>query len=60
MLLLLARDVSHRDYIKLLWEHNKAKQNSLNFVSHEFRTPLNCIITMLENCEEEFLYKNTC
>jgi signal transduction histidine kinase len=31
---------------------NKAKQNSLNYVSHEFRTPLNCIITILHHCEE--------
>lgn len=47
-ILLLARDVTHRDHIKLLNSHNKSMSNQLNFVSHEYRTPLNCIITMLE------------
>ena len=51
--LILARDVSHRDYINILCKNNKAKSNQLNFVSHEFRTPLGCIITMLEACEDD-------
>ncbi|KAM3138270.1 hypothetical protein pb186bvf_009546 [Paramecium bursaria] len=47
--LILTRDVSHRDYIKLANQQSKAKSNSLHYVTHEIRTPLNCIIQLLEN-----------
>lgn len=48
MLVIVFRDVTHRDYIKILSDYNKEKSKTLSFVSHEFRTPLSCIIVMLE------------
>lgn len=50
--LIMARDVSHRDYISLIRKYSHQKSNTLNFVSHEFRTPLNCILSMLEASED--------
>ncbi|CAD8192079.1 unnamed protein product [Paramecium pentaurelia] len=50
-LLILTRDVSYKDYIKSINQHSKAKSNSLNFVSHEIRTPIKCIIQLLEEIE---------
>lgn len=48
-ILILLRDVSHRDYIRDIHQQSKAKSNSLNYVTHELRTPLTCIIQHLEN-----------
>ncbi|CAD8109341.1 unnamed protein product [Paramecium sonneborni] len=47
-ILMLIRDITHRDYIQALQEYSKQKSKTLSFVSHEYRTPLNCIIEMLE------------
>ncbi|CAD8198610.1 unnamed protein product [Paramecium pentaurelia] len=47
-ILILIRDITHRDYIQALQEYSKQKSKTLSFVSHEYRTPLNCIIEMLE------------
>ncbi|CAD8100407.1 unnamed protein product [Paramecium primaurelia] len=47
-ILILTRDITHRDYIQALQEYSKQKSKTLSFVSHEYRTPLNCIIEMLE------------
>ncbi|CAD8208142.1 unnamed protein product [Paramecium octaurelia] len=47
-ILMLIRDITHRDYIQALQEYSKQKSTTLSFVSHEYRTPLNCIIEMLE------------
>ncbi|CAD8147576.1 unnamed protein product [Paramecium pentaurelia] len=52
-LLILTRDVSYKDYIKSINQHSKAKSNSLNFVSHEIRTPIKCIIQLLEEIEQK-------
>ncbi|CAD8114737.1 unnamed protein product [Paramecium sonneborni] len=52
-LLILTRDVSYKDYIKYINQHSKAKSNSLNFVSHEIRTPIRCIIQLLEEFEQK-------
>ncbi|EGR31906.1 phospholipid-translocating p-type flippase family protein, putative [Ichthyophthirius multifiliis] len=46
--LFLIRDVTHFNQIKLLKLINKNKSQMLSQVSHEFRTPLNCIISMIE------------
>jgi signal transduction histidine kinase len=48
-LVLLIRDVTHRNYIKMLKKQNRHKSDTLSFVSHEYRTPLNCIIEMLKS-----------
>ncbi|CAD8096816.1 unnamed protein product [Paramecium sonneborni] len=48
LLVIILRDVNHKDYIKLLKDYNSQKSKTLSFVSHEFRTPLTCIIQMLE------------
>lgn len=53
MLLFILRDVTHRDYISALKEYSKQKSMTLTFVSHEYRTPLSQIITMLESRLEE-------
>ncbi|CAD8090641.1 unnamed protein product [Paramecium sonneborni] len=47
-ILMLTRDITHRDYISQLRDYSKQKSKTLSFVSHEYRTPLNCIIDMLE------------
>ncbi|CAK79121.1 unnamed protein product (macronuclear) [Paramecium tetraurelia] len=47
-ILMLIRDITHRDYIHQLRDYSKQKSKTLSFVSHEYRTPLNCIIDMLE------------
>ncbi|KAM3143594.1 hypothetical protein pb186bvf_004356 [Paramecium bursaria] len=46
--IIVTRDITHRDNIQKLNEINKSKAKTLSFVSHEYRTPLNCIISMLE------------
>ncbi len=50
-LMVVSRDITHRLYIEKLKSHNKQKSKTISFVSHEFRTPLNCIITMLGSIE---------
>ncbi|CAD8147077.1 unnamed protein product [Paramecium octaurelia] len=52
MLVIILRDVNHKDYIKVLKDYNSQKSKTLSFVSHEFRTPLTCIIQMLEEVIE--------
>ncbi|KAM3147351.1 hypothetical protein pb186bvf_000602 [Paramecium bursaria] len=46
--IIISRDVTHRQKIKYLKEYDLQKSKFLSFVSHEYRTPLNSIITMLE------------
>ena len=46
--LFAVRDVTHFNQIKTLRELNDNKSKMLYHVSHEVRTPLNCIISMLE------------
>ncbi|KAM3139103.1 hypothetical protein pb186bvf_008701 [Paramecium bursaria] len=53
LILLLARDVTYRDYISSLQDYSQQKSKTLMFVSHEYRTPLNCIIDMLQDCQVE-------
>ncbi|CAD8201005.1 unnamed protein product [Paramecium pentaurelia] len=52
-ILMLIRDITHRDYIQQLRDYSKQKSKTLSFVSHEYRTPLNCIIDMLEQGVDE-------
>ncbi|CAD8091555.1 unnamed protein product [Paramecium primaurelia] len=52
LLVIILRDVNHKDYIKVLKDYNSQKSKTLSFVSHEFRTPLTCIIQMLEEVIE--------
>lgn len=56
--MIVSRDITHRLYIEKLKDHNKQKSKTISFVSHEFRTPLSCIITMLQNLEESSLQNN--
>ncbi|CAD8179181.1 unnamed protein product [Paramecium pentaurelia] len=46
-ILIVARDITHRDYIRSLKNYSNQKSKMLAFVSHEYRTPLNCIIDQL-------------
>ncbi|KAL4478637.1 hypothetical protein ABPG74_006872 [Tetrahymena malaccensis] len=46
--LFVVKDVTHFNQIKLLKHINKNKSQMLSQVAHEFRTPLNCIISMME------------
>ena len=50
--MLLCRDISHRYYIKELLNYNKEKSKMISYVSHEYRTPLSCIILMIEQALE--------
>ncbi|CAD8101187.1 unnamed protein product [Paramecium sonneborni] len=52
-LLLIARDVVHRKNIKELFEINQSKSKILSFVSHEFRSPLNVMINLLQKIKED-------
>ncbi|CAD8084211.1 unnamed protein product [Paramecium primaurelia] len=47
-IIIIFRDVTHRQKIRYLREYDKQKSKMLAFVSHEYRSPLNCIIQMLE------------
>ncbi|CAD8183357.1 unnamed protein product [Paramecium octaurelia] len=47
-IIIICRDVTHRQKIRYLKEYDKQKSKMLSFVSHEYRSPLNCIIQMLE------------
>ncbi|CAD8121733.1 unnamed protein product [Paramecium sonneborni] len=58
-ILIVARDISHRDYIRSLKNYSNQKSKMLAFVSHEYRTPLNCIIDQLnESLREESRYRS--
>ncbi|CAK58137.1 unnamed protein product (macronuclear) [Paramecium tetraurelia] len=52
-ILIVARDITHRDYIRSLKNYCNQKSKMLTFVSHEFRTPLNCIIDQLNESLRE-------
>ncbi|CAD8174577.1 unnamed protein product [Paramecium pentaurelia] len=53
MILLQIRDVTHRDYIKLMKKQYQVKSNIISFVSHEYRTPLNSIIQFISALQDE-------
>ncbi|CAK89786.1 unnamed protein product (macronuclear) [Paramecium tetraurelia] len=59
LLLVIARDVVHRKNIKELFEINQSKSKILSFVSHEFRSPLNVMINVLQNMMEDKSLKNS-
>ncbi|CAD8160015.1 unnamed protein product [Paramecium octaurelia] len=46
---ILIRDITHKQKIKYLREYDLQKSKMLSYVSHEYRSPLNCIIQMIEN-----------
>ncbi len=46
--LVLFRDVTHFNEFKMMREINKNQTKMLRNVSHEFRNPINCILSMLE------------
>ncbi|CAD8073131.1 unnamed protein product [Paramecium primaurelia] len=50
---LICRDLSYKKYIKQLQSHYYQKSKMISFVSHEFRAPLGCMITMLEHVAKE-------
>ncbi|CAD8084033.1 unnamed protein product [Paramecium primaurelia] len=52
-ILMIARDVMHRKNIKELFEINQSKSKILSFVSHEFRSPLNVMINVLQNINQD-------
>ncbi|CAD8074872.1 unnamed protein product [Paramecium primaurelia] len=45
---LVCRDLSYKQYIQQLQCHSNYNSKMISFVSHEFRAPLGCMITMLE------------
>ncbi|CAD8066383.1 unnamed protein product [Paramecium sonneborni] len=47
-ILIICRDVTHRQKIRYLREYDIQKSKMLSFVSHEYRQPLGCIIQMIE------------
>ncbi|CAK79834.1 unnamed protein product (macronuclear) [Paramecium tetraurelia] len=47
-ILIVCRDVTHRQKIRYLREYDIQKSKMLSFVSHEYRQPLGCIIQMIE------------
>ncbi|CAD8181392.1 unnamed protein product [Paramecium pentaurelia] len=59
LLLVIARDVVHRKNIKELFEINQSKSKILSFVSHEFRSPLNVMINVLQNIMEDNSINNS-
>ncbi|CAD8149233.1 unnamed protein product [Paramecium octaurelia] len=50
---IICRDLSYKKYIKQLQSHYNQKSKMISFVSHEFRAPLGCMITMLEHVAKE-------
>jgi len=52
-IILLVRDVTEKEIIKQMEEKERSQSRVLASVSHEFRTPLNGIMGMLENLKEE-------
>ncbi|CAK90490.1 unnamed protein product (macronuclear) [Paramecium tetraurelia] len=57
-IIIICRDVTHRQKIRYLKEYDKQKSKMLSFVSHEYRSPLNCIIQMLEQVLKQTQIKN--
>ncbi|CAD8112678.1 unnamed protein product [Paramecium sonneborni] len=53
LILLQIRDVTHRDYIKLMKKQYQVKSSIISFVSHEYRTPLNSIIQFISALQDE-------
>ncbi|CAD8115793.1 unnamed protein product [Paramecium sonneborni] len=53
MILLQIRDVTHRDYIKLMKKQYQVKSSIISYVSHEYRTPLNSIIQFISALQDE-------
>ncbi|CAD8164819.1 unnamed protein product [Paramecium pentaurelia] len=47
-ILIICRDVTHRQKIRYLKDYDIQKSKMLSFVSHEYRQPLGCIIQMIE------------
>ncbi|CAD8176431.1 unnamed protein product [Paramecium octaurelia] len=47
-ILIICRDVTHRQKIRYLRDYDIQKSKMLSFVSHEYRQPLSCIIQMIE------------
>lgn len=43
-ILIICRDVTHRQKIRYLRDYDIQKSKTLSFVSHEYRQPLSCII----------------
>ncbi|CAD8071717.1 unnamed protein product [Paramecium sonneborni] len=48
-IIIITRDIIYLNQLKELLQVNQQKSNMLNYVSHEFRTPLNCIINILSS-----------
>jgi signal transduction histidine kinase len=48
-ILLIVRDVSYFNQLKAMKTVNINKSKMLSQVSHEFRTPLNCITLMIQS-----------
>ncbi|CAD8069539.1 unnamed protein product [Paramecium sonneborni] len=46
---MLIRDITHKQKIRYLKEYDVQKSKMLSYVSHEYRSPLNCIIQMIED-----------
>jgi signal transduction histidine kinase len=51
--ILLCRNVGYKEQVQYLKDQSESKSKTISFVSHEFRTPLNCIITMLQQNKDE-------
>ncbi|CAD8062028.1 unnamed protein product [Paramecium sonneborni] len=46
---ILITDITHKQKIRCLKEYDVQKSKMLSYVSHEYRSPLNCIIQMIED-----------
>ncbi|CAD8073163.1 unnamed protein product [Paramecium primaurelia] len=58
-ILIVCRDVTHRQKIRYLREYDIQKSKMLSFVSHEYRQPLGCIIQMIECAlQQKVIQKN--
>jgi len=56
-IILLIRDVTEKEIIKQMEEKERSQTRVLASVSHEFRTPLNGIMGMLENLKEHISHE---
>lgn len=54
LILKFKQDFIFKDWLKLSHQM-KNQQKAISFVAHEFRTPLNCIVNMLQ-CLEYYIY----
>ena len=50
---MIIKDVTHFNQIRVLQSMNQNKSQMLSQVSHEFRTPLNCIILLVQALMEQ-------